>query len=225
MNNEFSQSIAELAAGLAHEVKNPLTLVRANIDLLELTDNNNDAHAKNYLVMRRELTRISNLMTDFMRLSRPPEIPHDRVSLPRLLRTLIDDMRPALFGISMYMEAEDLQPTILGDEEALRRVFLNILKNAAESIELADRDDGVITISLTKNDGETIIEIEDNGVGCSEETLMNVNSNSAYYTTKDTGTGLGLYFSRQIIESHGGTLTLHSVPDGALVKIIFPQKR
>ncbi|MDR1208995.1 MAG: GHKL domain-containing protein [Clostridiales bacterium] len=216
--NTYQDSIAEIAAELAHEVKNPLSLVRANIDLLELTDSN-DSRAKNYRVMRRELTRINNLMTDFTRLSRPVT-KTERVSLPRLMRQLIDDMRPALTNVSVYLDSEDAAPVVMGDGEALRRVFQNILKNAAESVEQTGRIDGEITADISVKTGFARVSVADNGAGCDDELLERINGRSPFRTTKPSGTGLGVYISRRIIEEHGGSLVYERNETGGLTAAV-----
>jgi len=221
-NESFERSIVELAAGLAHEVRNPLSLVSANIDLLELNDDR-PAHAKNYRVMRRELTRVNDMLTDFMGLAKPIDnvCPAVSISVPRLLREIVDDLRPAMHGISLYLESEDLAPCISADAEALRRLFVNLIKNAAESISLTGRVDGEIVIEVHSGGG-AIVTISDNGMGADDDTISRMSL--PFFTTKPDGTGLGLYLAGHIIDAHNGELTFERTEGGGLcVTVALPR--
>ncbi len=217
--DENIKTLEQLALTLAHEVKSPLSIVRANIDILEKVDME-AKHIKNYEVIYRGLDKINSIMMDFLQLLKSPSTSHDVVYIDELLREIISDYdfgRDISFDLKME---EDIY--FLGDEKELKIVFNNLIKNAVEAI-LAkgdDEEDGVISITASREGGMASILIEDNGIGISEETLRRIEKE--YYTTKKTGNGLGVHICKKIIKEHNGTFNIASTENGCIVTIKLP---
>lgn len=215
---EYFKSMEEIAAGLAHEVKNPLSLVKANLDLLELNDLQK-RYEKNYKIMHREIERINDLLLDFIQFAKPTEDYKTVFSLNALLFDLIDSLILAHTNIDFISSFEEHECNLFGDEDKIRRVILNILKNAIEAIE--GKDAGVIKISLSQNDKFIILSISDNGKGITSDEQKKICS--PFYTTKSGGSGLGLYLSNSIIGEHGGKFEIEGKEgEGCLVTIKLP---
>jgi len=208
------ETLEEMAATIAHEIKNPLALALANLDLIKVSDTGEKC--KKYCdTIEHELFTINQLVLDLIHiaLSDEKEEPFD---LTALLDGLISEYRHRYETIT-FSRKPGLPPVyITGLTKNIRMVFTNILNNAIEAIS----QNGVIEI-----DQETIrdtihIYIRDNGVGLSQ----NVPQNSYnIYTTKENGTGVGLRFSRSTIAKHGGQFILHNIPAGGCeATVILP---
>ena len=216
---QFSQSVEQMAAGLAHEVKNPLSLVRANIDLLEKYDNES-SHAGNYRIMRHEIDRINELLLDFIQFTKPLELGMKKLRPQELIYDVCSAFKESYacnFGFELNYQDEALY--INGDESKLRRVFTNIIKNAVEAQREITPE---ITVSLSTDNGFIKITVADNGPGMDEETLRNIND--PFYTTKPGGSGLGLSIVGSIIDQHDGVFDIASKPgEGCTVTIMLPK--
>jgi signal transduction histidine kinase len=231
-----TSTFEQIAASLAHEVKNPLSLVKANIDLLELSDGS-QAHRKNFTVMRREIERINDLMTDFMQIANPSAPELERVSLNGMLCEVYDSFKTAYrHRIKFCLSFKGSEFTVMADGRRIRQVLYNIVKNSVESIELkaaglppekADsrqgKAGGTIRAELTAAGKYTRITVRDNGKGLTDEQAKRISE--PFYTTKRGGSGLGLYFCKSVIEGHGGTLELRGKEGhGCVVTIMLPNE-
>ena len=238
---DFYASFEQTAAGLAHEVRNPLSLVRANIDLLALDDTSDDA-VRRYDMMRREIDRATQALTELMQLARSDErlrsderprsderqkpktqeSPRKAVSLKIMLRELIGTLNLSYGLIATFSYADDgADCIVLADEESLQRMFRNILKNALESVTAAHADGtGLVQLALAEQDGRAAITITDNGLGLTDADASRIST--PFFTTKSDGTGLGLHISRTAAEAHGGTLAIQGQPTGCTVFICLP---
>lgn len=217
---DYNKSIEQIAASLAHEVKNPLSLVRANIDLLELTDVE-IKHKKNYRIMRQEIEKINDLLLDFIQLTKPVERKFGDIHIISVILDIIDTVKVTYsekvdFILNFLCNIEN-DLIVCGDEDQIRRVFLNIIKNAYEAIETK----GIIKINISEESGFVKLVFEDNGKGMDKDELKKINT--PFYTTKEGGSGLGLYISRSTVESHGGKFDITGESEkGCVVTIMLP---
>jgi len=227
--------LEQIAAELAHEVKNPLSLVSAGVDLLELNDTHEE-NAKNYSLMRREIGKINDLLLDFIQFAKPQENNFNEVSLLTMICELIDLLktahnkkiefeivcRPRSLRKELFNAAENF--TIFADSGKIKRVFQNLLKNAVEAVtnkRFDNGEHGKIKVIFLKTRKHIIIKIIDNGIGLDKEQAAMLCR--PFFTTKTGGSGLGLYLSKNIISDHGGTLYISGERGkGCKSEVIFP---
>jgi len=214
----MSDDIELIAAALAHEIKNPLTLVKANIDLLE-AHNHQTEYKKNYATIKEELDKINQLMMEFINLTKPiGDDNSDLIYIEDILRQIVRKYTISLgdnIKISFYDDNGD--NIVLGDEKSLSILFDNIIKNAVESTEY----DGVINIYLEKSNGFCQIKIVDNGKGIKKGLESRIFEE--FFTTKIGGNGLGLWICKKIVKNHGGTFEIYNNEDkGCSVVVKLP---
>jgi two-component system sporulation sensor kinase A len=216
--------VGQLAAGVAHEIRNPLTALKGFTQLLY---QNTNTHQNYYEIMLTELERINYIVGEFMVLSKPQQWQqlndHD---LQKVLEGIIPiiESQAIIHSIEIQVEWQPKLPTVRCDANQIKQVFINLLKNSIEAMP----DGGTITVRfehVLKDEGdEVIVFIEDMGTGIPEEILSRLGE--PFFTTKETGTGLGLMVCYKIIQAHGGTLTIDSKPEsGTVVRISLPAER
>lgn len=213
--------LGTLAAGLAHEIKNPLGGIKGAAQLLSMEIPEESTLREYTQVMVREVERINCIIEELMDLSNPRPVQREEVNLIKLLNDILLLQKEAVRGrhISFSLAADPSIPPILGDEGLLTRLFLNLVKNAVEAIE----DEGRIVVEAkvssdfhVGNPGEArpspmvIVKIRDNGSGIPAEELDRIFT--PYFTTKIKGSGLGLAICQKIIEDHRGLLNMTSTP-------------
>lgn len=203
--------IARLAGGLAHEIKNPLSTIRLNMELLaeDLAeeDSPGDRRAlRKVEVVQRECQRLQDLLEHFLDFAKVRRLKIEPSDLNRQVRRVLDFFRPkaaeAHIEVVDYL-ATDL-PTVLLDREAFHGALLNLVFNAEQAM-----PDGGQLVVRTRATGDGVaLDLIDTGCGIDEETRAHVFD--AFFSTKGAGTGLGLPTARKIIEAHGGRITLQS---------------
>jgi signal transduction histidine kinase len=200
-------ALGQTAVGLAHEIRNPLTSIRGFCQLLD--DLVTDEKSKYYLkILINEVDRMNNLVEDLVKVARPRDSRIVEVDLDKLIREILIlvDSRCFLNQIEVQKSIRKI-PAIRIDKEKITQVLLNIINNALEAMEFQERRK-VLTIS-TKATGQAVqIIVEDTGCGIPESLRAKIGK--PFFSTKETGTGLGLAICYQIIEQHGGTITLQS---------------
>lgn len=200
---------------ITHEIKNPLAVCKGYLDMFDIND---AAKSNRYVgIIREEINRTLTLLKDFSNISKL-EIVKSCVDIEMLLDDVCDEMK-LIFNDKIIFLSDILEKEIFieADYDRLKQVLINVIKNAKESI----KNNGVITLKTYLKKRNYVIEVEDNGIGMDKETLSKVGS--AFYTTKKSGTGLGVCFSKEIIERHGGKMIYDSkVGKGTKVQIIIP---
>ena len=202
-----SKAIEEIAAAIAHEVKNPLTMVRFNLDILESSDKRLETH-KNYSMIRKELKKINDIMMDFIYLTGTCYGKRDVVHIESLLDELKEDLQVAMPDIRINITYPQVNLTITGYESALRILFGNIVKNAVEAMDFA----GELQITAEKEGGVVKLKFKDSGPGLSKEVAQKMFKEQI--TTKPMGSGLGLAICKKIAKEHGGDFLLKNDPNG-----------
>ncbi|HWQ92654.1 MAG TPA: ATP-binding protein [Clostridia bacterium] len=218
-------SLGVLAAGVAHEIRNPLTAIKARLfTQRKLLPENSEAIEDNHFISE-EMLRLDRIIKDFLMFARPsqPQLELLRATSP--LRELADLFRPELERESIELKCEFLaDPAIKADPQQLKQVLINLIKNASESI----GQNGTITlrtrIRQSRRVGRgafAVLEVEDTGRGISptvEKRLFD-----PFFTTKETGTGLGLSIAARILEKHGGALEYQTQADiGVMFSVVLP---
>lgn len=218
--------IGELAAGMAHEIRNPLTAVRGFLQLLQSRAARESLPEVNEYsdIMLTELDRVNELISQFLMLgqSRPEK------KMPLQLDRLLDDLC-LLFENESIMREIGLKrvngsvlPELEGDPEQLKQVFTNLFTNALQAMD----EGGQLTIEslYDRRSHQVVVRFIDTGHGMDQEVLAKVFD--PFFTTRDNGTGLGLAISHQIIDAHGGTINvLSEVGRGCTVEVLLPITR
>jgi len=216
-------SIGRISAGIAHEIRNPLTSVKLNIQKLIQSEQLNEVEKEHLSLSQEGISQMEKFVKELLDFTRVPELNLDRFPIEQILeesvKTLADTLE--LKKVVIEKNFEEGLPQILADGDKLRQVFLNILRNAYEAVE----ERGRINISLSlleEQSGSKIrVEISDNGCGIPEEYRETIFE--PYYTTKSSGIGLGLAIARKIIEQHMGSLKVEeNVEKGTSFVILIP---
>jgi len=207
----------QLAAGLAHEIRNPLTSLRGFLQLLQ-----SDLKGKQHYfeIMLSELDRINFIVSEFLVIAKPEALHYKQGRLGDILQTVVAllESQAVLNNTSLTLEFLTDVPEIVCSEMHLKQLFINIVKNAIEAI----RSDGQIhmTVSL-EDDGYVRVRTRDNGCGIPEDRLKQLGE--PFYTTKEKGTGLGLMMCFKIVEAHKGTMQIHSmIGQGTTIDVRLP---
>ncbi len=208
--------VGELAAGVAHEIRNPLTSIKGLLQLLQ-EDEKNELYTS---IILSEVERINKIVSDFLVLAKPHEYEVRQLDIHRLIMDVIELMRPqsTMANVLMQYHFHDTLQQIRGNEDQLKQVLLNVLNNAIESMPTG----GNIWIETKTNDQKEFrIAIHDHGVGIPLERIDKLGE--PFYTTKEKGTGLGLTVSKRIIDAHHGKILYSSeIGFGTTVEIFLP---
>lgn len=216
---DYKNDMERLANSVAHEIKNPLALIKANIQMLEFEDKDK-LHKKSYNVVYREIEKINSLIMEFINISKPQEYSFERLSVGDFLDDVLLSVEASAKkrAVDIYYEKSPEEFYINGDYNKLSQVFSNILKNSLEAIECG----GKIYINSFKSEGYIAIKIEDDGKGIPEKYLNYIGK--PFFTTKDGGSGLGVSISKKIIEDHRGIFAITGIEGrGSTVAITLPE--
>lgn len=200
-------AIGEMAAGLAHEIRNPLASLAGSIQLLGEGIQPDPDHERLMQIVLRETERLSELVTNFLLFARPPAGSNEIMRLDSALAEIVSLFEKDHSCSPRITIEKTYQPNvwIRMDPGHLRQVSWNLLMNAAEAIE----DEGRIEVRMyADRDRQVYIEIADDGCGMSRELIQTIFD--PFFTTKPRGTGLGLSIVHSILESYNGTLDVHS---------------
>jgi len=216
---EHLSAIGEMTAGVSHEIRNPLGIIKSSAQLLKNKMAKLDAENTIPDIIVEESGRLDNIITDFLHFAKP-RIPDFR---PCVVEDIIEKnlayLNPHIEEKNLNISKEIAQnlPEIMADNAMLYQAFLNILLNAFQSLE----DNGCLTIKTVYNSGNIIINFIDNGEGIKEDILKKIWT--PFFTSKDSGTGLGLGIVKNIIKAHNGTITISNAnPNGTNVEMILP---
>ncbi|MGX9133464.1 ATP-binding protein [Rummeliibacillus sp. JY-2-4R] len=213
------QMIGEMAASIAHEIKNPMTSLKGFTDLMKMTATDEN---KRYLsVIDSEIRRIESIVNEFLNLSKPGEYEMNILSIGELVEETIELMQPQALiqNVQMVYEKEIFQDdNILGNKNKLKQVLINLIKNA---IEVLPTGGNIIIQQNVDYYDRVTLAIKDNGSGMSDGQLQEIFL--PFYTTKKEGTGLGLPFVSKTIEEHGGKIIASSkVGEGTTFELTIP---
>lgn len=223
LRGRFSE-LAALSGSLAHEIKNPLSVIRMNMDLLgedfaeAATPKERRALGKIEMVSR-QCTRLENLLNDFLRFNKVGQLELRPGSLNEQIERVLDLFVPQAeeSHVEMVRYLDPDLPSISLNAETLQAALVNLVKNALEAMP----DGGQLTARTRVTRQGVALDLIDTGVGMDERTAMKMFD--AFYTTKSGGSGLGLPTARRIIEAHGGRIGVHSeVGIGTQFTLEFP---
>jgi PAS domain S-box-containing protein len=223
-------AIGELAAGLAHEIKNPLTSLVTFSRHLPRRFEDAEFRQKFLSVVPRELERINTIVERLLELARPSRLTFKPLRLPALLGRVLDLYSDRIEAQSVQVVRDWRRDVsvVWADQEALYRALVNLAANALDAMPRG----GVLTLRVGWSDGDTLmaarsgsrrvaIEIEDSGIGIEPANLDRVFN--PFFSTKEGGTGLGLALTQKIVEDHGGSIDVRSTPGvGTSFRIVLP---
>ncbi|MED0736582.1 ATP-binding protein [Aneurinibacillus thermoaerophilus] len=207
--------VGQLAAGVAHEIRNPLTSIRGFVQFLR-EGNFKDEY---FTTMLSELDRIELIVNEFLVLAKPQVMNFRRKNLSTLLHQVIAllSTEAVINNIQIVTDFIPVTALVDCDENQLKQVFINILKNAIEAMP----NGGQITVQLKQQHDKVLLYFIDQGYGIPEERIQKLGE--PFYTTKEKGTGLGLMISYKIIQSHQGSIQIKSRENiGTTVEVILP---
>ena len=207
--SERLAAVGGLAASVAHEIRNPLAAISGSAELLD-TAALADEDARLLSIIRRESTRLSELVTDMLAFTRPRAPVLGRVSLRRLAHEALEHFKadPANAGLQLRLRAEDDLPEVEVDAAQLAQVLWNLLRNAAEA--LGGEGTVTVTVRTRSQPREVELAVLDEGPGIPEAELDRIFD--PFFTTKERGTGFGLAIVHRIVQDNGGAIELSSTP-------------
>lgn len=213
--SEKLTTVGQLAAGVAHEIRNPLTTLRG---FLQLQQESNKLNHRHLDLMLSELDRINLIVGEFLILAKPQAVHFQNRDIRFILGDVISllDSQAHLHGVEFVLRASSDSAMVHCEENQLKQVFINLLKNGMEAMP----NGGNIHIKL-KHDEQSKrvrIEIRDEGIGIPEEMMPKLGE--PFFTNKESGTGLGLMVSQRIIQSHKGMMDIKSVMNKGTTVII-----
>ena len=209
---------ATLAAGVAHEIRNPLNAINIIAQRLEIEFiPQKDAEEYNSLVaiVRQEIARLNQIIKQFLEFSRPAPLNLTSTNANQYFQSLIDFIAKGFASKNIQIQSIlniNASIHIKIDQDKFRQVIINLCKNSIEAINESNRaENGLILINISQDERKILIKIEDNGVGISENDLAKIYN--LYFTNKKQGSGLGLSLVHQIISEHNASIHCTSQPN------------
>ena len=229
MRNEKLASLGTLAAGVAHEIRNPLTAINVRLHSLKRNLAGRSSEQEDAMVIGHEIQRLERIVQEFLQFARPADPKLVVVSADSLLAKVQMLFRAQLERSSIQLKLESVPDIwVRVDPHQIEQVLINLIKNAAESMER----DGTITLRVRTGSARlagrsrpvVILEVTDTGKGIPQEVQKRIFD--PFFTTKDEGTGLGLVIASRIVEKHNGTLECRSeLNRGSTFTILLPQMK
>jgi signal transduction histidine kinase len=209
---EQYNEIAQLAGALAHEIKNPLSVIRMNVDLLteDFTDEepvNRRRALQKIQIVQRQCERLQNLLNDFLKFARVRQLDLTPGSLNEQMERVLDlfEAQATNQQVDILRYLDPALPSIMLDEQTLEAALVNLVKNAIEAMP----DGGQLTARTRETRIGVALDLIDTGCGMDQNTAIHMFD--AFYSTKDGGSGLGLPTAKKVIEAHGARIDVQSV--------------
>ncbi|WP_432359719.1 ATP-binding protein [Sporosarcina sp. UB5] len=214
-------AVGQIAASIAHEIRNPITTLKGFTQLLKVSATEDSI--RYIAVIEDEIERMESILGEMLILSKPSEKKKSVFSLEVLVRDMVSILSPkaVMDGVEVVQEAElSSTPLIFGDPDKMKQVLLNLFKNGLESMQTG----GKLTIHLSEYDGKLILSVTDTGKGMTHHQVSQVFM--PFFSSKPGGTGLGLPFVLKTVEDHGGTIAVESHVDiGTKFTMTFPKAK
>jgi signal transduction histidine kinase len=214
-------SLGEMVAGVSHEIRNPLGIIRSSAGLLKKKMEKLDPSNAIPDIIVEESERLNNIITDFLNFARPREPNRSPCKVQEVIDKNISYLGTQLAekGCTVEKQVDGELPEILADSDMLYQAFLNILINAMQAMP----GGGKISVGIFSENGDLAVRFEDEGSGIDAEVMDKIWD--PFFTTKEKGTGLGLGIVKKLIELHGGDLSIENRSSkGARVIVRLPAK-
>jgi len=219
--SERLASLGQMAAGIAHEIRNPLSSIKGFAQYFRNKFPRGSDECGYAKVIIEEVDLLNRVIEDILNFAKPRELELQEINPIQLLENCLNLIRSDILNKNIQVKKEydrKQQIAIVGDRDLLNNVLLNLLINALEAMER----EGQMTLSIDKEPGSVVIGISDNGCGIPQEKLKHIFD--PFFTSKKGGTGLGLAIVYRIIEMHNGEIKVRSeVGSGTTVRVILPE--
>jgi two-component system, sporulation sensor kinase E len=227
IESEKLNAVTLLAAGVAHELGNPLNSLNIHLQLLERDlrqrrsddEENDEELLESVRVARSEVARLDTIINQFLGAVRPAHAVRTMVSINTVVRESLAFLQPEIKDRDVIVQEELAEglPMIPANVDQLKQAFYNLIKNAVQALSHG----GILRVTTSRSDTHLQISFEDNGTGISVEDMAHITE--PYFTRKKNGTGLGLFIVQRILHEHGGHLELLSEPGrGTTARILLP---
>lgn len=223
MNKELQRAekmnaVGQLAASVAHEIRNPMTVVKGFLQIFYAKEHMSEEERTYIKLMIEEMNRAETIINDYLSLAKPDVEQSQKVDGAALANKVIDLMHSyAMMGKGIHFKKNIQQVYLEANNNELKQVLINILKNAIEAM----KNGGTITINLYPVKKYGVFEIEDTGIGMTEEEINRLGT--AFYSLKEKGTGMGLMVCYQMVEQMKGHIEVQSEKGrGTLFRIFIP---
>jgi signal transduction histidine kinase len=222
---EALAAVGEFAAGLAHELRNPLTAIRLDLQRVEEVSQDEERRRNLTNRMLEAMRKLDRTVSEVLRVAGSGRLRFEAIPLREPLEAAMEAVRPSADRAGVEVEGLSLPgdgPRVVADAGALEQVFLNLLRNAMEALEEVEEKPRRVQVEVTSAD-EVQVRIRDTGPGIPPEDLERVFE--PLFTTKRGGTGLGLVIARRIVRAHGGEIRVESRTDeGTAVTVHLPAR-
>jgi signal transduction histidine kinase len=219
-------AVGRMAAVITHEVRNPLSSIGLNGELLEeelgkvAAGGSADEARALLAAMQKEVDRLTAITEEYLRFARLPRPKLEREQVNDIAQSLVTFQREelAMRGVTVEAELAPDLPPVMADEAQIRQALLNLVRNAADAM---DGRGGTLRVSTARAAADTIeVRVSDTGPGIAEDNLARIFE--PFFSTKEGGTGLGLALTQQIILDHGGRIGVSSTPAGTTFVVSLP---
>ncbi len=192
---------------ITHEIKNPIAVCKGYLDMFDPGDEGKSIMYIN--ILKEEIDHTLELLKDFLNFSKI-EINSEEIDVGMLLDDLYSDFKSYIEANGIYIKYKQIEDEIYieGDYKRLKQVFINLLKNSMDAIKEKNEKNGFIGVDYVVNNHQINIILEDNGVGIDSQTLKSIYE--PFYTTKQDGTGLGVCYSKEVIDKHNGSINYYT---------------
>lgn len=212
---ERLSSLAEIAAGVVHEVRNPLGAIKGAVEIIEDGLEKDSPRREFAAIAKHEVDRIEKLVQEFVRYARPPQLAKSPVNVNELVQTVITllDRQTAAQNVIVKKDLASDLPSVALDGEQMEQVLLNLTINALQAMP----EGGTLTFRTSQTKDAIALEVEDTGGGIPPSISGRIFD--PFFTTKDKGSGLGLSIAHKIAAQHEGILTAENVAEGAVFRL------
>jgi signal transduction histidine kinase len=220
VQSEKMAAIGELVASVVHEMRNPLSSVKLNFQIIGRSlDREGPAH-EHYSIGFEQIAQLERMLSDLLDYSKPITLEKTPFRLETILAETMQQLQSCTEGCSIEVKTDGSAPDVVGDPEQIRQVLANVIKNAIESAGPKGKVKIRINCAGDGNNG-TLVEVRDNGCGISQQDMKRIFQ--PFFTTKEKGTGLGLSIVKKIMEAHGFGICVSSEEgNGTTIVLSFP---
>jgi two-component system sensor histidine kinase PilS (NtrC family) len=207
--------VGELAAGLAHEIRNPVAAIRGAVDELQNAANEPAVAQKLSAIALRESDHLNRIVSDFLDFARNPELNRELFDVRDLVKEVVENLQREggeAHGFTVDVQSPGNECLVSGDKTQIRQVFVNLCRNAVESMGGRETPNGRLAVQVTLGAGHVEIRFDDEGPGIDPDVVARIFE--PFYTTKDKGVGMGLAVCQRIITAHDGIIRAVSRESG-----------